>query len=150
LSLSAGAAVLIALSVLLWDAATLPLCTGFLILMASQAFIFGNSAALAVTNVTDRAGSASALLGIVQALALALSAPLASSGGTTTAVPMVIVIVIGVLGATGSHIAAQRPSITRTGALPAEHQPPTAAESEPGGRGSPRGSITEPGGEDAN
>ena len=108
LMLSAGAAILIAMSVLLWDAATLPLCAGFLTLMASQAFIFGNSAALAVADVTDRAGSASALLGIAQALAFALSAPLASSGGTSTAVPMVVVIVVGVLGATVSYAVARR------------------------------------------
>ena len=110
LTMSAAAAILIALTVWLWDAATLPLCAGFLVLMASQAFIFGHSAALAVSDVTSRAGSASALLGIVQALALALYAALASSGGTTTSVPMAVVIVVGVIGAAASFNTARRAS----------------------------------------
>jgi DHA1 family bicyclomycin/chloramphenicol resistance-like MFS transporter len=56
LALSAGATVLVALSVVVWDAATLPICAGFLVLMASQAFIYGNSASLAVTEVTHPSG----------------------------------------------------------------------------------------------
>jgi len=100
--------------VIVWDAAILPLCTGFLILMAAQAFIFGNAAALAVTDVTDRAGSASALLGIAQALALALSAPLATVGGTSTATPMVVVILTGVLGAGACYFVARGRGRTAT------------------------------------
>ena len=45
------------------------------------------------------AGAASALLGLAQAIAMGVAAPLASSGGATSAVPMVIVMVVGVTGA---------------------------------------------------
>ena len=55
----------------------LPLtCAGFLILMAVQAFIFGNASALAVGQARHVAGAASAVLGVVQAVAMATAAPL--------------------------------------------------------------------------
>lgn len=107
LGMAAFGTVLVAVSVMLWDAAILPLCAGFLLVMASMALIYGNSASLAVAEVTDRAGSASALLGITQAIALAISAPLASSGGTTTATPMVAVMAIGIIGAIVSFVLAR-------------------------------------------
>lgn len=99
LGMSVGAAVLVGLSVTLWGVAVLPLCIGFLVLMAAQAFIFGNAAALASAEVTEHAGSASGIQGVVQAVAMAVAAPLASSGGAATAVPMVIVMTIGVVAA---------------------------------------------------
>ena len=71
-------------------------CAGFLILMAAQAFVFGNSGALAASQATHIAGSASAALGVAMALAGAVAAPLASSGGGETAVPMIIVMITGV------------------------------------------------------
>ena len=61
---------------------------GFLVLMAVQAFIFGNASALAAAQSPHVAGAASAVLGVTQAIAMATSAPIASSGGATTAVPM--------------------------------------------------------------
>ena len=62
-------------------------CAGFLVLMAVQAFIFGNASALAAAQTPHVAGAASAVLGVTQAVAMATSAPIASSGGATTAVP---------------------------------------------------------------
>ncbi|MBS1905857.1 MAG: multidrug effflux MFS transporter [Actinobacteria bacterium] len=99
LGLATAATALVAASVLLWNTALLPLSAGFLVLMASQAFIFGNAGALAAAEVTDHAGSASGVQGITQSLAMAVAAPLASAGGAATAVPMVIVMVIGVVAA---------------------------------------------------
>ncbi len=69
---------------------------GFLVLMCAQAFVFGNSNALAASRATHVAGSASAVLGVAQAIAGSASAPLASSGGGASAVPMVIVMAAGV------------------------------------------------------
>jgi DHA1 family bicyclomycin/chloramphenicol resistance-like MFS transporter len=50
-------------------------CAGFLILMAVQAFIFGNANALAAAEATHIAGAASAVLGVTHAVAMATSAP---------------------------------------------------------------------------
>ena len=73
-------------------------CVGFMVLMAAQAFVFGNSAAIAASQATHVAGAASAMLGVAMAVAGALSAPLATAGGGATAVPMVVVMVIGIGG----------------------------------------------------
>jgi len=67
----------------------------FTLLMAGQGFIFGNSSAIALSHARESAGIGSALMGLLQSLASSLSAPLASSGGGRTAVPMVIVMLIG-------------------------------------------------------
>lgn len=98
IGLGASTVAVIALTagVLLWDTPLALTCAGFLVLMAAQAFVFGNSGALAAMKVTHIAGAAAAVQGVVSALALAASAPLASSGGTATAVPMVAVMLAGV------------------------------------------------------
>ncbi len=104
LTLSAVGVVVVAVSVLALDVALVPLCLGFVLVMAAQAFVFGNASALALGAVRHVAGVASALLGLTQAVANATSAPLASSGGGTTAVPMVAVMVVGIVGAWGAFL----------------------------------------------
>ena len=79
-------------------------CGGFLILMAVQAFIFGNASALAADQARHVAGAASAVLGVAQAVAMAVAAPLASSGGATTAVPMIWVMIVGIVGSLFSFL----------------------------------------------
>lgn len=108
LSLSALAVALLAASVLLWDTALVPTCVGFMLLISAQSFVFGNSAALALGSVPAAAGTASAVQGLVQSLASATSAPLATSGGGTSAVPMVVVMVVGVTLAWVSFLAVGR------------------------------------------
>lgn len=71
-------------------------CAGFLVVMAAMAFIYGNSGALAVGQVTQLAGSAAAVQGVAGSVAMAVSAPLASAGGGQTALPMIGVMSIGV------------------------------------------------------
>lgn len=83
-------------------------CVGFLVLMAAQAFVFGNAGALAAGHARQVAGSASAVLGVFTAIAMAVSAPLASSGGATTAVPMIVVMLLGVTGAITAFLLAGR------------------------------------------
>ena len=104
LSASTLGVAVVAFSVLLLDVALVPLCIGFVLLMSAQAFVFGNASALSLGTVRHVAGVASALLGLVQAVANATSAPLASSGGGATAVPMVAVMVVGVVGAWSSYM----------------------------------------------
>ena len=91
-------------------------CAGFLVLMAVQAFIFGNASALAASQAPQVAGAASAVLGVVQAIAMAVSAPLASSGGGTTAVPMIWVMLVGLSGSLFCFLVVARP---RAGRAPA-------------------------------
>ena len=113
LTISATGAAIVAVSVLLLGVALIPLCTGFVLVMAAQACVFGNSSALALGEVRHVAGTASALLGVAQALANASAAPLASSGGGRSAVPMVVVMGIGVVGAWCAYLLVGRVSNTR-------------------------------------
>jgi DHA1 family bicyclomycin/chloramphenicol resistance-like MFS transporter len=45
---------------------------------------------------------------------MAVSAPLASSGGSVTAVPMIWVMIAGVAGSLFTYLVLARPSATRT------------------------------------
>jgi hypothetical protein len=82
--------------------------------MAVQAFIFGNANALAAAEVPQIAGAASAVLGVTQAVAMAVSAPLASSGGAATAAPMIWVMIVGIVGSLFAYLVLARPSADRT------------------------------------
>jgi DHA1 family bicyclomycin/chloramphenicol resistance-like MFS transporter len=86
------------------DTPLLLTCAGFLVLMAVQAFIFGNANALAAGQARQIAGAASAVLGVTQAVAMAPSASLASSGGAATAVPMIWVMIAGVAGSLFAYL----------------------------------------------
>lgn len=99
LTVSAAGAVTVAVAVLALGVSLVPLCAGFVLVMAAQAFVFGNASALALGEVRRVARVASAFMGVAQALANATAAPLASSGGGTSAVPMVVVMGVGVVGA---------------------------------------------------
>jgi DHA1 family bicyclomycin/chloramphenicol resistance-like MFS transporter len=90
------------------DTPLLLTCGGFLVLMAVQAFIFGNASALAADQARHVAGAASAVLGVAQAVAMAVAAPLASSGGATTAVPMIWVMIVGIVGSLFSFLVLAR------------------------------------------
>lgn len=121
LTLSAVAVTALTVGVLALGTPLLLTCAGFLVLMAVQAFIFGNASALAAGQAPQVAGAASAVLGVVQAIAMAVSAPLASSGGATTAVPMIWVMVIGLSGSLFAFLVVAR--------SPAEHAlEPTRAD----------------------
>jgi DHA1 family bicyclomycin/chloramphenicol resistance-like MFS transporter len=65
----------------------------FFVLVASLGSIFPNATALALANIDTRvAGSASALLGVLQFSIGAVAAPLVGLGGETTAIPMAAAI----------------------------------------------------------
>jgi DHA1 family bicyclomycin/chloramphenicol resistance-like MFS transporter len=120
LAISGSSVVLLVVTVAVWDTALVPLCLGFAGLMAAQAFIFGNSSAVGLGLARGNAGAASAIQGLVQSTASAVSAPLATMGGGSTAVPMVVVMVVGVAGAWGSfQFLARRASGHEGGRLPA-------------------------------
>lgn len=91
-------------------------CAGFLVIMSAQGFVFSNANALAASDAPSHAGSASAVLGVGQALGMALAAPLASSGGGATAAPMVAVMLGGVsMSWLGYVIAPPGPTLSATG-----------------------------------
>ncbi len=68
---------------------------GFLFIMIGQGFTGANGGALASQQVPHYAGTASAVLGLAQSLAAAIAPPLAGLGGSTTAVPMGVLMVLG-------------------------------------------------------
>ena len=74
------------------------------VIVSSLAFVLPNATALALADHPEVAGTASALLGVVQFMVGAVAAPLVGVGGPDTAVPMGAVMVVLALGA----VAAQR------------------------------------------
>jgi MFS family permease len=115
LTLATLAVAALTVGVFALDTPLLLTCAGFLILMAVQAFIFGNANALAAAEATHIAGAASAVLGVTQAVAMATSAPLASSGGAATSVPMICVMIVGVVGSLFAYLVIARPAADRSG-----------------------------------
>ncbi len=122
LTLAIVAVAALAVGVFALDTPLLLTCAGFLVLMAVQAFIFGNASALAAGQTRHVAGAASAVLGVVLALAMATSAPLASSGGGVTAEPMIWVMIAGVVGSLFAYLVIARPSAVRTTEEPVVRQ----------------------------
>jgi MFS transporter, DHA1 family, multidrug resistance protein len=101
------------LGVVLLDLGLIPILVSLFIVVSAIGFIAPNTAALAMANYPDSAGSASALIGLLQFLIGGMVAPLAGIGGENTAVPMAALIAcLGV----GSLIASRL--LTR---LPAGH-----------------------------
>jgi Major Facilitator Superfamily len=114
LSLATLAVAALTVGVFALDTPLLLTCAGFLVLMAVQAFIFGNANALAAAEAPYVAGAASAVLGVTQAVAMATSAPIASSGGAATAVPMIWVMITGAAGSLFAYLVLARRSADRT------------------------------------
>jgi MFS transporter, DHA1 family, multidrug resistance protein len=108
LTISTLAVAALTVGVFALDTPLLLTCAGFLVLMAVQGLIFGNASALAADQARQVAGAASAVLGVAQAVAMAIAAPLASSGGATTAVPMIWVMIVGIVGSLFSFLVLAR------------------------------------------
>lgn len=82
----------------------------FFLLMLAQGLIAANGAAMASAQVPELAGTASALLGLVQSLAAAITPPLAGLGGQRTALPMAILSLLGAVGGMIALYGLTRPS----------------------------------------
>jgi len=127
LTLATVAVATLTVGVFALDTPLILTCAGFLVLMAVQAFIFGNANALAAGQARHIAGAASAVLGVTQAVAMATSAPLASSGGAATAAPMICVMIAGLAGSLFAYLVLARPSADRAGEpLPTDREVPVA------------------------
>jgi MFS transporter, DHA1 family, multidrug resistance protein len=79
------------------------------VIVSSLAFVMPNATALALADHAGVAGTASALLGVIQFMAGAIAAPLVGVAGPDSAVPMGIVMAVLALGAlTSLYAAGQR------------------------------------------
>jgi MFS transporter, DHA1 family, multidrug resistance protein len=77
-------------------------------IVSSLAFVLPNATALALADHAGVAGTASALLGVIQFMVGALAAPLVGIGGPDTAVPMGVVMVVLAAGALVAQATAVR------------------------------------------
>lgn len=98
LTIAATGVVTLAISTFLLDLPLILTCVGFALVMTANAFIFGNSGAQAMSEAREHAGTASSVMGVFQSIANGIAAPLATSGGDS-AVPMVLVMIVGSVGA---------------------------------------------------
>jgi DHA1 family bicyclomycin/chloramphenicol resistance-like MFS transporter len=79
------------------------------VIVSSLAFVLPNATALALADHPEVAGTASALLGLVQFMVGAIAAPLVGVAGPDTAVPMGVVMAVLALGAlTAQRVAGRR------------------------------------------
>jgi DHA1 family bicyclomycin/chloramphenicol resistance-like MFS transporter len=98
LVITTSAATLLAV-VLIGDLGVWPVIITTFLVMSSLSFVMPNSTALALADHAKVAGTASALLGVIQFLVGGLAAPLVGLGGTGTAVPMAVVMLSLAAGA---------------------------------------------------
>src|SRR4051812_36493068 len=78
------------------------------VIVSSLSFVLPNATALALSDHASVAGTASALLGVIQFSVGAVIAPIVGAGGTDSAVPMAAVMTIAALAALGARQAAGR------------------------------------------
>ena len=69
------------------------------VLVSSIGFVVPNAVALALSRHPEAAGTGSALVGVIQSGIGAAGAPLVGVAGTTTALPMAVVIAASGMGA---------------------------------------------------
>ena len=98
LTIAATGVAMLTISTFLLDLPLILTCVGFALIMTANAFIFGNSGAQAMSEAREHAGTASSVMGVLQSIANGIAAPLATSGGNS-AVPMVLVMTVGSVGA---------------------------------------------------
>lgn len=84
------------LSVLVLDTAAWAVLIGFFLIVVSNGFLFPNIAAITLEASGGRNGSGSALMGAGQFTLAAIVAPLTGLGDGTTALPMVVVMLVAV------------------------------------------------------
>lgn len=99
------------LAVVLVDVGLVGILLALFVVVSSIGFIAPNTAALAMANYPDSAGSASALIGLLQFGIGGMVAPLAGIGGDDTALPMATLIAcLGVSALVTSRLLTRMPS----------------------------------------
>lgn len=117
LAISGVGVAVLSVGTFFFSAPVVVMCTGFVVMMSGLPFISSNANALASSAAGHVAGSASALLGVAFSIAASVSAPLASAGSGSTAVPMVTVMICGIAGAAVSFLVVRHGG-RRVGASP--------------------------------
>lgn len=113
LLIAASAGVLLAV-VLVGGLGVAAVLVPMFVIVSSLSFVLPNSTALALADHAAVAGTASALLGVVQFMVGAAVAPLVGAGGTESAVPMAAIMTVVALAALAARQAAgARPSWRR-------------------------------------
>ena len=105
LVIAASAAVLLAV-VLAGGAGVAAVLVPMFVIVSSLSFVLPNSTALALADHAEVAGTASALLGVIQFMVGAAVAPLVGAGGTDSAVPMAAIMTVVALAALAARQAA--------------------------------------------
>jgi MFS transporter, DHA1 family, multidrug resistance protein len=114
LLIAASAGVLLAV-VLVGGLGVAAVLVPMFVIVSSLSFVLPNSTALALADHAAVAGTASALLGVVQFMVGAAVAPLVGAGGTESAVPMAAIMTVVALAALAARQAAgARPSWRRS------------------------------------
>jgi MFS transporter, DHA1 family, multidrug resistance protein len=102
---------LMLLAVVVADSGVWPIVVLLFVVVASLGLVFPNATALALADHPRVAGSASGLLGVMQFIVGAATAPLVGVGGTDTALPMALTIAVLAVGGVVSGTAlASRPA----------------------------------------
>lgn len=114
-----GAAVLLLVAAL-WLGTPLVLSiVCFFAVMTSQGLIVGNSGALALAEVPEHPGTGSAVLGLLQWTTAGVVAPLAGLGGTQSALPVAVLILVGAVLSLVGLIGIARPAADTSTPVPA-------------------------------
>ena len=93
---TAAAALVVVVAI---DLGVWPVIIATFVVMSSLSFVMPNSTALALADQAKVAGTAAALLGVIQFLVGGLAAPLVGLGGTGSALPMAVVMLSLATGA---------------------------------------------------
>ncbi len=112
-----AAGVLMLAGALWWDAPLVVVIPSFFALMASQGFIITNGGALAAAEVPAHPGTGSAVLGLVGSVTAGVVAPIAGIGGSETAVPMAMLMVVGAVLSMVGLLVVARPHGARVGTI---------------------------------
>jgi DHA1 family bicyclomycin/chloramphenicol resistance-like MFS transporter len=108
-------AVVLLVVVLVGDLPVWAILAPMLAIVSSLAFVLPNATALALADHAGVAGTASALLGVIQFIVGAIAAPFVGAAGPDTAVPMGVVMVVLAAGAlVAQATTARRPWRIRT------------------------------------
>jgi DHA1 family bicyclomycin/chloramphenicol resistance-like MFS transporter len=111
-SVIGGVGLLVAVTAGLGLVAVLP---ALFLVVASMGFINPNATALALSGRPQTAGSASALLGVLQMVIAAVTAPMVGIAGAGTALPMALLIATASVAALLIFVFLARPSAARAG-----------------------------------
>jgi len=106
---TAAAGVLLLIGALWFGMPLLVALVGFFVLMTAQGLVGPNAGAMASGEVPEHPGTGSAVLGFLQWCTAGVVAPVGGLGGTSTAVPMALIIILLVSGSIAALLTVATP-----------------------------------------